>query len=117
MPEPLPEKVQKVVQETFSSKQPSKSVRDANEEYLSQHKTSAPHVQGVVRVRHTLKPGEEKASDLLPTLEAGKTTLEQAVDGLRLLQEIDAADSSAREQYCTKAGQRWTEADVFQSAA
>lgn len=111
--EPLADKAHAVVKETFLSKQPSKSVQDANEEYFASHKTSASHVQAVLSVRHALKPGEEKAQDLLPTLEAKETTLEQAVEGLRSLEEFGAA----RDEYCKKAGQRWTEADVFKTAA
>ena len=110
--EPLPEKVQTVVKETFLSKQPSKSVQESNEEFFSHHKDSAPHVQAVIRVRHALKPGSENAKDLLSTLDAKSSSLEEAVDGLKLLEEI-GADAGAKEEYCKKAGQRWAEADVF----
>ena len=115
LPEPLPEKVQAAVKKTFLSKQPTKSVQDSNEEYLKEHKDSAPHVQGVIRVRHAVKPGFENAKDLLPTLEAEETTLKQAIDGLRLLEEV-SADTGAKEEYRKKAGQRWAEADMFKMA-
>lgn len=110
--EPLPKNVQSVIKDAFLSKQSSKSVHDVNEEYLSQRKDSAPHVQAVVRVRHALKPGSESVKDLLPTLASEETSLEQAVEGLKLLEEV-GADVAARQEYCSKAQERWVEADVF----
>lgn len=112
--EPLPETAHSVVKETFLSKASTSSVADANEEYFSAHKTSAPHVQSIVNVRLALKPTLEikakSAEDLQATLPT--STLQEAIDGLHVLETI-GADKDAREAYSRKAVERWSEADVF----
>ena len=117
LPEPLPEKVQSIIKETFLSKVPTKSVQETNEEYLSAHKTSSPHVQAVALVRHALKPKDEEvknqsAKDLEATLDSDQTTLQDALAGLRAL-ECVGASKEARDPYAKKAAGRWAEADVF----
>ena len=117
LPEPLPEKVQSVVKETFLSKAPSKSVQETNEEYLSAHRSSSPHAQSVVLVRHALKPEDDEAKkqsakDLEATLGSGQTTLQDALTGLRVLESVSAS-KEARDSYAKKAAGRWAEADVF----
>ena len=117
LPEPLPEKVQSVVKETFLSKVPTKSVQESNEEYLSAHKSSSPHVQAVALVRQALKPKDEEAKkqsakDLEATLNSDQTTLQDALAGLRVLESLGAS-KEARDGYAKKAAGRWAEADVF----
>jgi N-alpha-acetyltransferase 15/16, NatA auxiliary subunit len=120
LPEPLPPKAQEVVQSTFLSKYPSKSVDEINEEYLSAHKDSASHVQAVVRLRQAIKPNDDvtkqkSGKDMIETLKSDKTSLSEALDGLRLLEGIGPQE--AREQYLKAAHERWSEADAFAASA
>jgi N-alpha-acetyltransferase 15/16, NatA auxiliary subunit len=109
--------VKQVIDDTYLSKLDSKkSLEECNEEYLQNHKSSAPHVHSVVRFRAVLKPGaqetrEKGVKDLLETLKLEGITLQQAVDGLEVLSEIGAE----REEYVRLANQRWPEANAFVS--
>ena len=119
--EPLPQKVKKVIDTSYLSKLSSKSLEECNEEYLESHKNSAPHVQSVVRFRNVLKPKAEdtksnSATDLQATLSLENTTLQQAVDGLQLLDELEVP-SDARQQYLQAANERWPEASAFKSSS
>lgn len=118
--EPLPPKVKDVIDSCYLSKLSSKSLEECNEEYLESHKTSAPHVQSVVRFRSILNPGTEETKskgveDLQATLQLDSITLQEAVDGLQLLRDIDA-DKGAREAYVQAAQKRWPDATIFQSS-
>jgi N-alpha-acetyltransferase 15/16, NatA auxiliary subunit len=95
-------------------------VDEINEEYLSAHKDSAPHVHAVVRLRQAIKPGDDgmkrkSGKDLIETLKSDKTSLSEALDGLRLLEEIGAQE--ARQEYVKAAHERWSEADAFATPA
>lgn len=120
--EPLPPKVKEVIDSCYLSKLSTKSLEECNEEYLETHKHSAPHIQSVVRFRHVLKPGDEEtkskgARDLQSTLSLDSTTLEQAVEGLQILDEIGGGqDPLAREAYLQAAQKRWPEATALQSS-
>lgn len=120
--EPLPPKVKEVIDSCYLSRLKSQSLEDCNEEYLESHKNSAPHIQSVVRFRNVLKPEAEETKpkglrDLQSTLSLNGTTLEQAVDGLQLLDELEASqDPLARVAYVQSAQQRWPEATVLQSS-
>ncbi|KAK3623223.1 hypothetical protein LTR56_021703 [Elasticomyces elasticus] len=117
--EPLPATVKQIVDSEFLQKFASKQeVEQDNEEYLGKHSKSAMHVQGVVRVRFALKPEGDRTQsvkDLSNTLGEEETTLVQAEEGLRLLEDINA-DPKAREEYVAKARERWTEAVVFKQS-
>ncbi|KAK3725136.1 hypothetical protein LTR37_000647 [Vermiconidia calcicola] len=117
--EPLPPKVKEVIDSSYLSQTSSKSLEECNEEHLETHQSSASHVQSVARLRSILKPGDEAtkskgAKDLQGTLSLDGIILEQAVDGLNLLNEIEAG-SEAREAYLQAAQKRWTEATVFKA--
>ena len=116
--EPLPPKVKEVIDNAYLSKLSSKSLEECNEEYLESHKNSAPHIQSVVRFRNVLKPGAEEtkskgANDLQCTLSLDTISLQEAVDGLHLSDEIEVGPE-ARKSYVQTAHERWPEASVFQ---
>ena len=118
--EPLPQKVQEVMNATFLSKFASKSVEEGNEEYLEAHKDSPAHIQSAVRVRNALKPGavdtkSKGAKDLESVVALDVTSLQEAIDGLHLSDEI-GAESEARESYLEAARKQWPEASAFQSS-
>jgi len=123
--EPLPPKVMEVIDTCYLSKfskLKSQSLEECNEEYFESHKDSAPHIQSVVRFRSVLKPGDEdtkskSAKDLQSTLALNSTSLEQAVEGLQLLDEIGVGrDPGVRETYLQAAQKRWPEARALQSS-
>ena len=118
--QPLPPKVKEVVDSSYLSKLSDESLEEGNEKYLEAHKDSAPHVQSAVRFRNILKPGAEgtkskSATDLQSTFNLENTTLQQALEGLQLLEEIEA-DASARESYRAAAQKRWPEATMSHMA-
>lgn len=117
--EPLPDQVKKVIDETFLSKLDSKkSLNESNEQYLTEHKDSAAHVHSVVRLRRALSPEDKDAvaksvQNLRDTLDAEATGLQEAEEGLRVLDELRAG-VDAKEAYVAAARGRWAEASVFQ---
>lgn len=120
--EPLPPKAKEVMDSCYLSQLSSKSLEQCNEEYLENHKSSTAHIHSVVRFRNVLKPGEEETKskgvrDLQSTLSLGSTTLEQAIEGLQILDEIGGGqDPLAKEAYLQEAQKRWPEATAFQSS-
>ncbi|KAK4507711.1 hypothetical protein PRZ48_001446 [Zasmidium cellare] len=117
LPEPLPKQTQDVIQELYLSRLSPKSLEECNEEYLESHKTSAPHIQSVVKFRHVLKPGAEDTKskgvkDLLATLELPSTSLADAQEGVQVLEEIQAG-AEAKQSYVEKAHKRFPEATAF----
>ncbi|CAK3961316.1 N-alpha-acetyltransferase 16, auxiliary subunit [Lecanosticta acicola] len=116
LPEPLPKQTQDVLQELYLSKLSPKSLEQVNEEYLESHKASAPHVQSVVRFRNFLKPGAEEnksrgAKELLATIDLPSTSLQDAVEGARILDELKAD----KQPYLEAARNRWPEATVLKA--
>ncbi|KAK3630605.1 hypothetical protein LTR22_021407 [Elasticomyces elasticus] len=101
--EPLPATVKQIVDSEFLQKFASKQeVEQDNEEYLAS--TASRQCTYKVCVK-----------DLSNTLGEEETTLVQAEEGLRLLEDINA-DPKAREEYVAKARERWTEAVVFKQS-
>ncbi len=121
--EPLPPNVKQVIDSCYLSKLSSKSLGECNEEYLDSHKDSAPHVHSVGRVRHILQPDADETrkkgiSDLQATLKLDSISLEEAVEGLNVLDQIVAAqDPLAREAYMKAAHERWPEATAFRESS
>lgn len=117
--EPLPPKVQEVLQSTYLSKLKEQSLEECNEQYLASHKDSAPHVQSVVRFRRVLDPdGKEETKsvqNLQDTLELDSISLEAAEAGMRLLDEIEAG-AEAKKAYLDSARERFPEATMFQQS-
>ncbi|KAK5130211.1 hypothetical protein LTR08_002296 [Meristemomyces frigidus] len=117
--EPLPDQVKQVIDETYLSKlDTKKSMDESNEEYLTVHRDSAAHVQSVVRLRRALHPDSsdatvKSAQDLRDTIGSEATSLQDAEEGLRVLDELRAG-ADAKESYVKAAKERWTEATVFQ---
>lgn len=67
-----------------------------------------------------MKPGAKEtkskgAKDLQATLSLDSMSLDEAVDGLHLLDEIEAG-AEAKQTYLEAARQRWPKASVFQSS-
>ena len=115
--QPLSPQIKEVVDSLYLSKLSNESLEDGNEKYLESHQNSAPHVESAVRFRRILKPevAETKTkgvNNLQDTLSLDSTTLQQAVDGLQLLEDIEA-NASEREAYVSAARERWPEATVF----
>ena len=110
-----------MVDSTHLAKLSSKSWEEWNQRYLESHEASPPHIQAVVRVRQALNPGSEETKrqgvkDLQASVEVDTVTLEEVVEGLRLLNEIGAGrDQEVREQYMQAARKRWPEATVLQT--
>ena len=113
-PKAFPAKVQDVLQSQFLSKLPSQSVAESNQEYLHKHKGSGPHVQAAVRLGSLLEDHDKAKSvrSIQETLDASDLSIKEAVDGLRLLEEMDGG-VEARQGYIHKAHQRWPEATAF----
>jgi N-alpha-acetyltransferase 15/16, NatA auxiliary subunit len=121
LPEPLPEKVQQVMTSEFLSKvaDSSKSLEQLNEDFLLENWHSAPHVQAGVRLIQVLHPELEEAKKkgakhLQQSLGEKNTSLRDAEEGLRVLEEIHGSTED-RETYVSKARELWPEATVFQS--
>lgn len=118
--EPLPPKVQEVINNSYLSKFATKSLEQCNEDYLKSHKHSPPHIQSVVRVRNLLKPGAEETKskgkvDLESSVSLDTTSLQDAIAGLQLTDELQAGPG-AREAYIQAAQKNFPEASVFQSS-
>ena len=116
---PLDPKMNAVIQENFISQiaDPEKSLETLNEEFLFAHWHSPKHVQAGVRLLELLhpelEPAKEKATKhLIQTLGEKGTTIEDAVEGLRVLRELEGS-KSGREEYLKKAKERWPEATVL----
>ena len=110
--------MKEVIDSSYLSRLFPKSLEECNEEYLESHKDSAPHIQSVVRFRHILKPGADETKskgekDLQSSIAVDNVTLQEAADGLRLLDDIEAKPE-AREAYIQAAHKRWPEASAFQ---
>ena len=108
-----------MVQSLFLSKLGSQSVKDDNEKYLQTHAGSTPHIHSVIRVRKALKTdSDDKIStsdkELLSTLDFPDTTLEQILEGLRILHDLEV-DAGTREEYLTAARKRWPEATALKT--
>ncbi|KAK4560436.1 hypothetical protein LTR86_005632 [Recurvomyces mirabilis] len=115
----LDPKVNAVIQENFISQiaDPGKSLETLNEEFLFAHWHSPKHVQAGVRLLELLhpelEPAKEKATKhLIQTLGEKGTTIEDAVEGLRVLRELEGS-KQGREEYLKKAKERWPEATVL----
>ena len=118
--EPLPPKVQEAINNAYLSKFTVKSLEKCNEDYLESHKNSPPHIQSVVRVRNILAPGAEETkskgkSDLESSVSLDTTSLQDAMEGLRLTDELQAGPE-ARDAYIQAAQKNFPEASVFQSS-
>lgn len=114
----MPEQVQTVIDQTFLSKFDSKQGLDQmNEDYFAKHKSSAPHVHSVVRLRHILEQRMDNTNntsvkDLVETLKLDHITMKQAIEGLEVLKEINAG-SEGEEAYKKEARDRWPRATAF----
>lgn len=115
----LPENVQKIIQEQYLSNLSSKSLEDCNEEYLTQHRESAPHIHSVVRFRQALKPNDESTKtkavkNLQTTLTLPSITLHDAQEGLQVLKDVGVSETE-RKSYVDQALKRFPEATVLKA--
>ncbi|KAK5115981.1 hypothetical protein LTR62_000437 [Meristemomyces frigidus] len=116
---PLDPHVSAVIQENFISQiaDPEKSLETLNEEFLFAHWHSARHVQAGVRLLELLHPELEPAkgkatNHLQQTVGEKGTTIEDAVEGLRVLRELEGS-REGRVEYLRIARERWPEASVL----
>ena len=75
---------------------------------------SAAHVQACLRVRQALDPktSDDNQKDVIRTLALPSVSLEDAIQGLELLNEWKA-QSQYRQDYIAAAHERWPEATAF----
>lgn len=117
MPEDIPAQAKEVLESELLSKHGGdQDIAKHNEQYREKHKDSPEHVQAAVRVRKYLDPEgknvDKSVQDLVATLQNGNVTLEQARQGLQVLQDVGAG-AEAREKYAGAARKRWPEATAF----
>lgn len=108
-----------MLQEQYLSKLSPKSLEECNEEYLTQHNSSAPHIQSVVYFRHVLKPNDESTrtravKDLQSTLTAPHITIEEAQHGLQILKELGVSETEQK-SYVDAALKKFPEATVLKA--
>lgn len=115
--ERVPPKIKEIIDSLYLSKVPNGSVSERNEKYLASQSKSAPHVFAAIRVRKALEFKDvDKASSVQcvqDVLNRDATSIQHAIDGARLLNEIGAG-AEAREGYLKAARQRWSQATAFQ---
>jgi len=114
---PLPKETSEVIQSLFLSARASHSVPEETEQFLHDHRDSAAHVHSALRVRFAIDPktaAANSAADVEKTLDLPGLTIEQAIEGRRLLEEVRAT-SDVRKAYSDKAAKRWPQAPIFQS--
>ncbi|KAF8539178.1 NMDA receptor-regulated protein 1-domain-containing protein [Trichophaea hybrida] len=73
-----------------------------NDEFLEKNKGSAAHMRSALQISALLKPEVKCVTPLLSTLESGSTTLEEAVEGLKLLIDLRLDDKMYKEQAASK---------------
>ncbi|KAL8831127.1 MAG: hypothetical protein Q9170_005429 [Blastenia crenularia] len=119
LPEPLPPKASEVLESKFSPLVPSDAdLWKLNADFLAKNNESAAHVQASLRVRQMLDPetSDDNQKDVIRTLALPTVPLEDAVQGLELLNEWKGP-SRYREDYIAAAHERWPEATAFMSKA
>ncbi|KAF7505822.1 hypothetical protein GJ744_000397 [Endocarpon pusillum] len=87
-----------------------------NNNFLNHHRSSTSHIQAGLRVR-ALIGKEAKATnekDLLEALLLDTTSMEEASDGLELLNEW-GSPKEVKERYRSSAAERWSRASIFQA--
>lgn len=76
----LPPKVADVLKAEFNAIEPSADLKKVNEDYLSQHQTSPPHVLSVIRARRTLGTAAAQCEkDLFGILDIKGVSFEDAI--------------------------------------
>lgn len=113
--EPLPPKAHEVLTSSFTLIPKEKSLKDVNEQYLMEHKSSAAHVQAGLRTRQALDSSTkaQNIKELQATLDLDGIAILDAVTGLRMLDGFEA-DAAAKNAYVEAARKRFPEATVFQ---
>ena len=131
------EKVSDVLTSTTYALIPeSTSLTAYNDDFLSRHTDSAPHVHSSLRVRDAIAPETraQNEQDLLRTLTFSALTIDKAKEGLLLLQrwrarsgsgsgsgsggsDTPGQDSSVLDDYQRQATARWPHASVFERDA
>ncbi|EEH45636.1 peptide alpha-N-acetyltransferase complex A subunit NAT1 [Paracoccidioides brasiliensis Pb18] len=114
--EPLPPNVSEVIAADFDPLLPkSQDLTNWNESFLSQHKSSAVHVQAALSVRQLLAPDSKPQceKELISTVDLETASLEDAIAGLHLLDDWHSSQE-AKAAYISQAQKRWTEASAFQ---
>lgn len=127
------EKVSNVLTSTTYALIPeSTSLTAYNDAFLTRHTDSAPQVHSSLRVRDAISPETraQNEQDLLRTLTLSDLTIDEAKEGLLLLQQWRARsgrspggsdtpgkDSSVLEEYQRQAKARWPHASIFERDA
>jgi hypothetical protein len=93
------------------------ALKALNDEFLKKNKESTAHLQRGYNVRFHLDPSSKSQNekDLQKTLGLGGVTLDQALDGVKLLKEWNS-DPETIDTYREAAAKNWPQATAFQES-
>jgi tetratricopeptide (TPR) repeat protein len=117
LPEQLPTNISEIIESELSPILPKDAnLSKLNEDFLGPDPPSLAHAQAAVRVRRVMTPDrlDQDQKSLLALLEIDNATLQDAMNGLRMLKEWQTKPEAIGE-YVEKARSRWPKATVFQS--
>ncbi|KAI9808636.1 MAG: hypothetical protein M1825_003787 [Sarcosagium campestre] len=124
-PDSLDAKTRAVLESKFTiGPGPSTTLAEYNDAFLAAHASSARHIHAALDVRQLLDPDSSRQAnekDVIRCLDLGDLTLDEAIDGLKLLRGWaasagDEAKSAAAAvaEYKSKARLSWSEATAFE---
>lgn len=85
-----------------------------NNNFLSVHKDSVPHIQAALSCRQLINPDSkaQNEKDLAATLDSSNISTETALAGRGLLDEW-RSEQATKQAYAEKAKKKWPESSVF----
>ncbi|KAF2667579.1 NMDA receptor-regulated protein 1 [Microthyrium microscopicum] len=109
-------KVAQVIKSCISIIPASSGLSEANESYLTKHKSSPQHIYSALRTRAFLDPSSkaQNEKELLTSLD--HASLEDAIDGLALLKRWGSKED-VKSKYVDAAMKKWSEATVLSGGA
>lgn len=118
--DPLPQPVAEAIKEDFTSPPANADVaalKAFNDDFLKKNSESAAHLQRGYNVRLHLDPNtkSQNEKDLQKTLSLRGVTLEQAVEGDKLLKEWKSDDKTV-DAYREAAAKKWPQAAMFRKS-
>jgi N-alpha-acetyltransferase 15/16, NatA auxiliary subunit len=116
--DPLPSALAEALQQDFTSPPPkadTAALLAYNDKFLKEHSDSVSHLLRGYNVRFRLDPKTktQNEKDLQVLLDSNNTSIEQAIDGAKLLVEWKSEDS-VMAAYRKTAGKRWPYVTFFQ---
>ncbi|KAL1604637.1 hypothetical protein SLS59_003832 [Nothophoma quercina] len=110
----LPAESTQVIKDTFTTPAADADLKAYNDDFISKHSESAPHLQAAYTARFALDNStkSQNEADLVKTLDLSNITFEQAEQGLTLLSEWKS-EEKVKDEYKSNAAGRWSEATVF----